>query len=64
MEECVVHSSRHRRKRANEMKSPKNVSDLFELAYDSEDKSYPIFRDRVDNKIGCVATGYNNIFFD
>ncbi len=50
-------SSRNRRKRADEMRPPLTERDLFELAFDTENQKYPIYREIVSNKIGCVATG-------
>ena len=60
IKEGVVHSSYHRHKRAHEMKPPQSETDLFDFAFDTEDKAYPIYREKTSGDkptIACVATG-------
>ena len=59
MDECSVNSSRNRKERSLEMKPPANIEDLFEMAYDTQNKNYPIFR-TISNSgysVNCLATG-------
>lgn len=42
------------------MKAPQNEQDLFDLAYDTADQAYPIWRKKPTNDkpgICCIATG-------
>ena len=42
------------------MKPPQSENDLFEFAFDTEDKAYPIYREKIVSdkpSIACVATG-------
>ena len=54
-----MHSSIHRHQRAHAMNAPLNETDLFKFAYDTEDKAYPIYREKNLEKPGicCVSTG-------
>ena len=45
------------------MKPPQSENDLFEFAFDTEDKAYPIYREKIVSdkpSIACVATGIYN----
>jgi hypothetical protein len=67
IKEGVVNSSIHRHKRAHEMKPPQSENDLFEFAFDTEDKAYPIYREKIVSdkpSIACVATGIYNSSFE
>ena len=54
-----MNSSIHRHKRSHEMSPPRSELDLFKFAYDTEDKDYPIYRERNEKnlKLCCVSTG-------
>ncbi|CAF1103708.1 unnamed protein product [Brachionus calyciflorus] len=56
IDQCVVHSSRHRRKRADEMKRPENLQDLLNIAFDDKDEKYPIYRIKESYSVQCAAT--------
>ena len=53
----MVNSSRHRRKRADEMKQPECLQDLLNLAFDDKDEKYPIYRIKDSYSVQCAATG-------
>lgn len=49
------------------MKPPQSENDLFEFAFDTEDKAYPIYREKIISDkptIACVATGIYNSSFE
>lgn len=54
-----MHSSIHRHQRSHAMNAPVKEADLFKFAYDTEDKAYPIYREKNLEKPGicCVSTG-------
>lgn len=58
IKQCVVHSSRHRRARADQMKPPDNLKNLLQFAFDDKNERYPIYRSKEDYSVQCIATGY------
>lgn len=63
MDECTIHSSRNRVKRAeeilrDELNGTVNTSrELLRIASDDKNVEYPIFRNRLNSKIHPVSTG-------
>jgi hypothetical protein len=64
IDECVVNSSRERLKRAKEMKMPEKIDDLLDMAYDTTNETYPIYRGpHMNFSVHCLATGINNLTY-
>lgn len=59
----MVHSSIHRKARADQIKPPETLEDLLDFAFDDNDERYPIYRNREEYSVQCVATGININFF-
>ncbi|RNA15651.1 acyl-coenzyme A:6-aminopenicillanic-acid-acyltransferase 40 kDa form-like, partial [Brachionus plicatilis] len=56
LKQCVVHSYRHRKVRADQMKPPHTLEDLLSFAFDDKDEKYPIYRSKENYSVQCIAT--------